>query len=99
MEENNRTASGPGTETATISLGMGAAVQVDNYVDTITDSIDGTIAIVKDSYDDLIESIEEQIDAMEYRLERKREKLNRAFIAMEDAVSKSQAQAGWLSSI
>ncbi|MBZ0263283.1 flagellar filament capping protein FliD [bacterium] len=90
---------GPGTATATVQIGTGAAVQASNRVDELTDSIDGLIKIVKDGYQSAIDQIEEQIESYERRLEIKEEQLNRQFMAMETAVSQARNQSSWLSSI
>ncbi len=90
---------GPGTATATIRIGTGAAIVTDNKVEKLTDSIDGLIKIVKDGYDDAIEQLQDQIDAMERRLEYVEEQYNRQFQAMETAVSQARNQSSWLSSL
>ena len=50
-----------------------------------------------DGLQNRIEDIEEQIDAMEERLEKEREVLTRQFIAMENALAQLRTLSSWLS--
>ncbi|MBU1652849.1 flagellar filament capping protein FliD, partial [bacterium] len=52
---------GAGSVSATITLKTGAAVQINNYLDFVTDPIDGTVQIAEDGIEDAIESLDRQI--------------------------------------
>ncbi|MFH0883827.1 MAG: flagellar filament capping protein FliD, partial [bacterium] len=87
-----------GTATATIRIGNGLSIVASDQVEQLTDSVDGLIKIVKDSYSDQITNLEDQIAAYETRLEQKKQMLTNQFIAMEQAVSQAKNQANWASS-
>jgi flagellar hook-associated protein 2 len=88
---------GAGTETAMIRVGKGVASQFESFYDIASDSVDGLIKQAKDVYEDSIENLDKQIENFERRLVIKRDILTRQFLAMEQAVSNAQAQAGWIS--
>lgn len=90
---------GAGTASATVRFGTGAAVQVDNRIESYTDSIDGLIKGVKDSYQSQIDNLDDQITAYEQRLATKKEMLTKQFLAMEDAISKARNQSSWTSAL
>lgn len=82
-----------------VRIGKRVASQLDGFAEAVNDSIDGLIKLAKDRYRDQIESIERQIEAYERRLVKKRDMLTRQFLAMEEAVSQAQSQAGWTQSL
>ncbi len=86
---------GPSSVTATLNLTTGVAEMSDKLVDVYTDEFEGLFKIVKDGYDNEIESYDDQLLALERRLEQKREMLERQFLKMEEAVSQARAQANW----
>ena len=65
----------------------------------LTNSIDGTLTIVNQNYDAMIELQTKRIEAFDARLEDRREYLTRQFAAMETALASLQAQQAALSSI
>ena len=62
----------------------------------ITDSIDGYVAFKQDSLQDRINSVDDQIEQMEARLDKKMEMMINKFVAMELALSRMQNQSNWL---
>ncbi len=90
---------GAGSETATVRIGDPVTTQSANQIDQWTDSIDGLIKVVKDAYEDQIDSIDDDLLGWERRLETIRERLERQFLAMESAVSQAQAQGQWLNTM
>lgn len=87
-----------GTTSATIRVGNGLSVVASDQVEKLTDSVDGLIKIVKESYSDQIANLEEQIAAYETRMNQKKEMLTDQFIKMEQAISQAKNQANWASS-
>ena len=86
------------TDVGTIKLTLGVAELFDRTLFSITDSIDGYAAFKEDSIQDRINDLEDQIDEMEARLDRKMEMMINRFVAMELAMSRLQNQSSWLSS-
>lgn len=89
---------GAGSVTGTVRLGEGVANSSYYEIESLSDNIDGLISIVKDGYQDTIDSLEDQIAAYEDRLDLKREMLEKQFIAMESAIAEVQNQSSWISS-
>jgi flagellar hook-associated protein 2 len=90
---------GAGSVSAEIRLGTGAAVQVANRVEFLTDAVDGTITVAEDGIEDAIESIERQIERWEKRLATKQEQLEQQFLAMEILVGQMQSTGNYLSAM
>ncbi len=88
----------PGTASATIRVGNGLSIVASDQVEQLTDSVDGLIKLVQDSYSEQISNLEDQMAAYQTRLDQKKQMLTNQFIAMEKAVSQAKNQANWASS-
>ncbi|MBN1969797.1 MAG: flagellar filament capping protein FliD [Candidatus Delongbacteria bacterium] len=95
MEINTET---DGTFTSTIRLSTGKNVElinsVNGYTKTGTTSNDkGKITFIKESIDSTIENLNDQISAMETRLEKTRELMEKKWLAMETALTNLKSQS------
>lgn len=79
-----------------IRFTVGVAELFDRALFNITDSYEGYVAYKQDSLSEHIKDLQERIDQMEARLERKKETLTVRFAAMELALSKFQSMSSWL---
>jgi len=89
-------AQGPGQ--GTIKITQGVAEQLSRALGSITDPIAGMVATREGSIEDTIESTQNQINAMELRLELKRSTLLRQFTAMEQAIAELNSTGSFLGS-
>lgn len=76
----------------------GVATKLDSYTDQLIQSNTGVIPRRLDYFDTQIESIDDDIVALEDSLERTRERYQSQFTAMETALAEMQQQSSWLSS-
>jgi flagellar hook-associated protein 2 len=90
---------GAGSITADITLSTGAAVQISNKIEYITDPIDGTIQNAEDGINDAIESLDRQIERWEDRLDMIEEQLQQQFLNMEIAINQLQSTGNYLSAM
>ena len=81
----------------TVKLTFGASELLERKLDDMLNSVDGYITYKMDGMDTTIDNIQEEIDTLEARLEKEREKLTNQFLAMEQAISKIQSIGQWLS--
>lgn len=81
-------------ETYYASLGFGDLF--DQMLAGLTDSLDGTLTRADERFQTLIDSQFERIERIDERLEAKRERLQRQFLAMEMALAQLQGQQGAL---
>ncbi len=86
---------GTGVE-GTVSVVKGLASRMNETLDNITKSIDGSIARRTSSLNKQIDAITRQIDDYDARLETRREDLYNQFLAMEDALSQYQSEGTYL---
>ncbi|MBT4175768.1 MAG: flagellar filament capping protein FliD, partial [Thaumarchaeota archaeon] len=75
---------------------VGIAELFERILYNMTDSVDGYVAFKQDSLQDRIQTMADQISAMESRLETKMQTMLSRFIAMELALSEIQNQSSWL---
>ncbi len=75
----------------------GIAVQFQNYLEGITDSIDGIAATNKESTGATVANIENRMEQLELRMEKREETLRNKFSAMELLVSSMNSQSSFLS--
>jgi len=75
----------------------GIASMFSNYIDDITDSVDGLLASRKSTTDDSIRRIDNNISLMEARLDKRESILRAQFEALEQLVSVMNAQSDYLS--
>ena len=75
---------------------LGIAEQMDQLMERLTNSVDGTLTRADDNFETLIGLTNDRIDRFDLRLEAKRTQLERQFLAMENALSQLQNQQGAL---
>jgi flagellar hook-associated protein 2 len=80
----------------TISVTLGMSTKVDNTLESITKTVDGSIARRTSALTNQIEALNKQIDDYEERLEARREILYDQFLAMESALAELQAEGSYL---
>lgn len=88
-----------GTATGAIgklSLHFGIAELFDRLLYGLTNPTTGAINGRREVIQNTINNLEEDVRAMESRLDQKMAKLERQFVAMESALSRLQSQSGWL---
>lgn len=85
------------TSAGTIKVTFGVAELLDRLLYSMTDSYDGYVAFKQDSLQDNIDRMDDQIEEMEARLDRKSETLIAKYVAMELTLSELQNQSTWLS--
>ena len=71
----------------------------DQVIDGMTNSVDGTLSTAEERFQDLIDSANTRIERIDERLQIKRERLQRQFVAMETVLAQLQAQQGPLGMI
>jgi flagellar hook-associated protein 2 len=86
------------TDEETFSV-LGIGETFDQMLEGLTNSIDGSLTIADQNFQELIDLTNERIEAFDEKLERKRQQLEAQFIAMETALAKLQGQAGALTSL
>ncbi|NOZ26193.1 MAG: flagellar filament capping protein FliD [Nitrospirae bacterium] len=77
----------------------GIAVQIYDYIDNATDSIDGTITIRINGLETLVDDIADDVTELEAKLSRAEERLRRQFAALEALLSGMTAQSTFLSNL
>jgi flagellar hook-associated protein 2 len=75
----------------------GIAVQFQNYLEGITNSVNGIAAANKTSTEATVENIENRMEQMELRLIKKEETLRKRFNSMELLISSMNSQSAFLS--
>jgi len=75
---------------------QGLSVSLGDYVDGLVKDATGTTVVRADGLDRSISSMNKQIESIERRLELRRQRLTRDFLAMEKALSTMQSQSQWL---
>ncbi len=80
----------------TISIIKGLGAMVEAAANNITRATDGTIARRSKAINSQITDLGDRIEDYEARLERRRDDLHSQFLAMEEALSKYQAEAQYL---
>ncbi len=87
---------GESFSTGSVTFSRGIASLVEQAIEPMLDSADGSIQWLLDGLDDRVETLNDRIDDMEARLERRRDTLIRKFTAMEKAMAIAQNQSAWL---
>ena len=72
---------------------LGIARMLEELATDYVDCIDGVLTIRKEALDSQIKLQEEQVDAINSRLEQKREVLERKFLVMEQTIALLQSQS------
>ncbi len=81
----------------TLSMTLGFGEDLERILYGFTDPYSGLIDAKNEGYDSSIDSINEQIDRMESRLQLRRQTLVNQFLAMEKMMNTLQSQGSWLS--
>ena len=76
----------------------GMAVKMDSYLDQLMQSNTGLIPRRLDFYDTRIDSLNEDIEDVERKVEMSRERYVEQFAAMEEAISEMNQQMSWMQS-
>jgi len=84
-------------EIGNIKLTLGIAELFDRTLFSITDTYEGYVGFKQSSLSDRIKNIDDNIDNMQARLDRKMEAMINRFVMMESALSKIQNMSSWLS--
>ena len=80
--------------TATFSRGIAARMELE--LSTLLGTEAGSIDSLSRNLDDQVVGLEERIEELNARLDRRKEQLIRQFTAMEEALARAQSQADWL---
>lgn len=78
---------------------LGVAELIARLADSFTNSVDGLLTRRKNTIDDQIRQQNDRIEQIDLRLGRKREQLERQFLAMERAIASLQSQQASLGSL
>jgi flagellar hook-associated protein 2 len=87
-----------GSNQGHIYLSRGLSYYLDRHLETLTDSVSGTVTRRQETIQDQIDTIDDQIDEMEDRLILEEERLMAQFIAMEQTISLLNSTSSYLSS-
>ncbi len=87
----------PGDGTVVTAKGVGATL--DATLDLLTDSISGIVTNAADNFDSQIELANDRIEQLNELLASKRQRLEREFAAMENALAQMQSQQSALQSL
>ena len=90
------TGTGTGSQ-GTVKITMGVAELFNRLLYDITNTADGYLDYRMESMRDRVDDLEDDIQEMEARLDRKTEMMINRFVAMETAISKLKSQSQWLS--
>ncbi len=85
-----------GSSQGTLNLTLGIASKLYSLLYKITDNLEGYVSLRQDSLENTIDTYQDQIDAMESRLERQRELLIVKFTEMEKALAMLKNQMSYL---
>ncbi len=81
---------------ATVSVFRGIASQIQSFADTVTKSIDGTLARRTSALQAQIEDIKGRVESQNERIELKRQRLLQRFQEMEDVLGQLGSQSSYL---
>lgn len=80
----------------TLKLTFGIAELMDKKLKTMLDTVDGYVTYRQTGLQSTIDNLGKQMDTMEGRLTKEREKLTTQYLAMEKSISKIQNVSNWL---
>ncbi|SMC22436.1 flagellar hook-associated protein 2 [Desulfacinum hydrothermale DSM 13146] len=83
----------------TVSKFNSLAQSLQSVLDTMTDSVDGTVPNKIQSVEDQIDSLDDRVQTMEDRIDAEMERLKAQFIAMDSAMNEMNAQMSSLSQL
>ncbi len=78
---------------------LGVIGQIEEYLKSYTDSIDGVLTSRTNSLDSQITNQQNRIESLTEGLERERERLSLQFVQMEQALAQLQSQQSALASL
>jgi len=88
-----------GVENLFTDTAGGMAIQIYDYIDDTTDSIDGAITVRIDGLESRVEDISDDITDLEAKLNRTEERLRRQFSALESLLSGLTSQGSFLTNL
>lgn len=83
---------------ATIKILRGTGSRLNDFANTLTKDIDGTIARRTKALETQVDDIKGRVDDLNLRMELKRQRLLTKFMEMEDAIGKLNKESAYLSS-
>ena len=86
------------SETKTTYRKLGFGDLVDQIVQRLTNTVDGTTTLADRGFQQRIDNLNKRISAVDARIEAKRQRYERQFAAMERAIARSQSQQSALAS-
>ncbi len=81
-----------------VTISKGVGTRVSEYVNTVTDVNSGAITYRKQALSGMENSFQGQIDLIEAKLEKKKERLVKQFIQLETAIQELQSQSEYMTS-
>jgi len=87
-----------GFTSGSVTYSRGVASQIQLALQTMLGTGDGSIQSITDGLDSRVTSIQDRIDQIDARLDRRKDQLTKQFTAMEQAMSTAQNQSAWLAS-
>ena len=85
-----------GTFTAAVSVKQGFAGAIEDVLDRVLKTTNGSLQIDRDRIDDMIDNLEDRIETEEYRLSKKEELLIARYARLESTLALLQQQMGAL---
>lgn len=76
----------------------GVATKLDSYLDMLVQTNTGVIPEKIDSYETMMDNVDDRVESTNDRLEQEKEKLQSEFTAMEKAISEMNSQMSWMQS-
>lgn len=87
------------TQTATVRVTQGVASQMSSALESMLSSTDGLLHNINESYQDIIDQVEDKIGREQERLERLRESLTAKYARLEQYMVQMQGQQQWSQSM
>ncbi|MFH2055600.1 MAG: flagellar filament capping protein FliD, partial [bacterium] len=85
-------------DSATVTVTKGVAAKVGDYVESVTEATEGTIARRATALQNQVADLDDQIAEMQERIELKRQRLLQEFLEMESLLSELDSQSSYLES-
>lgn len=83
-------------DSATVTITKGVAAKAGDFVDSLTKSTSGTIAMREKALQDQVDDIKDQITDMQDRIDLKRQRLQQKYLEMEQVLGQLDSQASYL---
>ena len=91
--------SGTGTHSAQVRLKNGVAAELSRELDDLTSASDGPFNVIEESYNDIIDNLENKIAREEDRLEQYEERLRQSFSRLEAFLSRMDSLGQYLNQL